>query len=206
MFFPLLNFALFASKRVTETEKRSRHGIRFRLFRCPAIINVGDPGQAKKDTGTGGTLEDPDPTSEVQRKPLQLRSHFGNIFKIHVISSKYIYRIYIYTYIHCVSCNMSHYESIICVLVLLVFIFSCFLWKISAQDIEQNLEFIGEVRDAVYFPGTCLGNSGACARPRKRSAWKRCWWVRSRPLLFMSQWEKKVTFIITLCFFSTLLC
>lgn len=101
---------------------------------------------------------------------------------------------------------MSHYESIICVLVLLVFIFSCFLWKISAQDIEQNLEFIGEVRDAVYFPGTCLGNSGACARPRKRSAWKRCWWVRSRPLLFMSQWEKKVTFIITLCFFSTLLC
>ena len=93
------------------------------------------------------------------------------------------------------------YGSIICVLVLVVFIFSCFLWKISAQDIEQNLEFIGEVRDAVYFQGTCLGNSGACARPRKRSAWKRCWWVRSRPLLFMSQWGKKVTFIITLCFF-----
>jgi hypothetical protein len=45
-------------------------------------------------------LEDPDPTSEVQRKPLQLRSHFGNIFKIHVISSKYIYRIYIYTHIY----------------------------------------------------------------------------------------------------------
>ena len=32
---------------------------------------------------------------------------------------------------------------------MLVFFFPCFLWKISAQDIEQNLEFIGEVRDAV---------------------------------------------------------
>lgn len=112
----------------------------------------------------------------------------GIYLKYIVISLKYIYNIYIY-------------GSIICVLVLVVFIFSCFLWKISAQDIEQNLEFIGEVRDAVYFQGTCLGNSGACARPRKRSAWKRCWWVRSRPLLFMSQWGKKVTFIITLCFF-----
>ena len=86
----------------------------------------------------------------------------------------------------------------------MVLIFSGLLLKTFGPGHRAELGVHWWGQRCCVFLGMCLGNR-ACARLRKRSAWKRCWWARSRPLLFMSQWKKR-WHVSSACVFVWLSC